>query len=158
LRGRGDTAPAWLKGLREEARANFERLRLPTVRQEARRFTNVAPIADGAFRLADGTPTHAPALVTRTAVPDAIRIVLLNGRFAPELSRLGAVPAGLKVGSLATAIAQGVPECKMLGQQPFDQDAFSALNTAFLEDGALVSVRKGAVIDTPVHIVVVNGG
>lgn len=158
LRGRGETAPGWLKDLRERARASFERLGFPTVRQEEWRFTNVAPIANGAFRLAEGTPTNGAALVSRTSVPDAIRLVLLNGRFAPELSRLGEVPSGLKVGSLATAVAQGAPECTLLGQQPFDVHPFAALNTAFLEDGALVSVRKGAVIDTPVHIVVVTGG
>jgi Fe-S cluster assembly protein SufD len=158
LRGRGETAPAWLKDLRERARTNFERLGFPTVRQEEWRFTNVSPIANGAFKLAEGTPTNAAALVSRTAVPGAIRVVLLNGRFAPELSRLGDIPSGLKVGSLATAVAQGVPECTVLGQQPFDAHPFAALNTAFLEDGALVSVRKGALIDTPVHVVVVTGG
>ncbi len=156
--GRGETAPAWLRDLRARARDSFERQGFPTVRQEAWRFTNVAPIAKTAFRLAEGTPTNAAALVSRTAVPNAIRVVLLNGRFAPELSRLADMPAGLKAGSLATAIAQGAPECTVLGQQPIDEQAFAALNTAFLEDGALVAVRKGAVIDTPVHIIVVTGG
>jgi Fe-S cluster assembly protein SufD len=83
---------------------------------------------------------------------------LLNGRFAPELSDLAAVPVGLKIGSLATAIAQGAPECSRLGQQPVEGQPFAALNTAFLEDGALIVVRKGAVIETPIHLIVIAGG
>ena len=35
---------------------------------------------------------------------------------------------------------------------------FAALNTAFLEDGALISVRKGAVIEPSVHVVIITGG
>ena len=93
------------------------------------------------------------------AVPGAVaRLVLLNGRFAPELSRLGGLPSGLKVGSLATAIAQGAPECAALGQQPIDDAPFAALNSAFLEDGALIVSRKGLVVEGPIHVIVLSGG
>jgi Fe-S cluster assembly protein SufD len=158
VRSRGEAAPSWVKDLRARAWARFQALGMPTTRQEAWRFTNVAPVASTPFKLAEGTPTNAAALVSRTAVPGAVRVVLLNGRFAPELSQLGDAPPGLKAGSLATAIAQGAPECGGLGQQPFDAHPFAALNTAFLEDGALVVVRKGAVIAPPVHVIVVTGG
>ncbi len=158
LRGRGEAAPAWLQALREKARVRFEGLGFPTTRQEEWRFTNVAPIAGTPFTLAEGTPTNASSLVTRTGIAGAIRVVLLNGRFSPELSQLADMPAGLKVGSLATAMAQGAPECAALGRQVADTHAFAALNTAFLEDGALISVRKGAVIEAPVHVIVAAGG
>lgn len=158
VRGRGDAAPAWLKALRGQARDAFERLGFPTTRQEEWRFTNVSAIAQTAFKLPEGTPTNPAPLVSRVAVPGAVRLVLLNGRFAPELSDLTTMPVGLKVGSLAAAIAQGAPECSALGLQPIDAQPFAALNTAFLEDGALIVVRKGAVIETPVHVIIIAGG
>lgn len=159
MRGRGEVAPSWLKALRDNARDQFERTGFPTTRQEDWRFTNVAAIATTPFRLPEGTPTNASAVVARVAVPGAVRLVLLNGRFAPELSDLTMVPVGLKIGSLAAAIAQGAPECAALGKVALvDGKPFVALNTAFLEDGALVSVRKGAVIETPVHLVIITGG
>ena len=46
-------------------------------------------------------------MVSRVAVPGAVRLVLLNGRFAPELSDLTTVPVGLKIGSLAAADRAG---------------------------------------------------
>ncbi len=157
-KGRGDLAPAWLKTLRARGRDIFEEVGFPTTRQEEWRFTNVSPIATTPFKLADGLPTNAASMVSRVTVPDAVRLVLLNGRFAPELSDLTKAPVGLKIGSLAAAIASGTPECAQLGQLPLDAQPFAALNAAFLDDGALIVVRKGAVVETPVHIVIITGG
>jgi len=42
-------APAWLKDLREGGIARFSDLGFPHVKQEAWRFTSVAPIAEGSF-------------------------------------------------------------------------------------------------------------
>ncbi|MBM3780313.1 MAG: Fe-S cluster assembly protein SufD [Acidobacteria bacterium] len=158
LRGRGDAAPARVRTLREQGLARFQSMGFPSTRDEAWRFTNVQALTSTPFRLGDGVPTNPMPLVQRVALPGAVRLVLLNGRFAPELSDLSAVPTGLKVGSLATALAQGAPECSHLGEAPMDAHPFAALNTAFLEDGALIAIRKGAVIDTPIHIVVITGG
>lgn len=158
VRGRGEAAPDWVKDVRNRARDVFERAGFPTTRQEAWRFTNVAPIAGTPFRLADGVPTNAAHIVSRVAVPGAVRLVLLNGRFAPELSDLTTIPVGLKIGSLAAAIAQGAPECTVLGRREVEGEPFAALNTAFLEDGALVSLRKGAVIEPPIQIMIIAGG
>jgi Fe-S cluster assembly protein SufD len=155
---RGEIAPSWLKTLRARGRDAFEQTGFPTTRQEEWRFTNVSPVATTSFRLADELPTNAGSTVARVAVPRSARLVLLNGRFAPELSDFTTVPVGLKIGSLAAGIASGTPECSRLGQQPIDGNAFAALNTAFLDDGALISVRKGAVIGTPVHVVIITGG
>jgi Fe-S cluster assembly protein SufD len=134
-------------------------LGFPTVRQEEWRFTNVAPIAEVPFRLAEKTPTNAAELTQRVKIADgAARIVILNGQFAPELSSLDKLPRGLVAGSLANAIAHKRPELAHLGQTPWEQAPFVALNTAFLEDGAFVAIAANAVIEQPIHIIVINGG
>jgi Fe-S cluster assembly protein SufD len=159
MQGRGASAPAWLRDLRARGAARFAALGFPTVRQEEWRFTNVAPIADTAFRLAEKTPTNAADLVARVKVPDAAaRIVILNGQFAPELSSLDKLPRGLVAGSLANAIAHNRPEVACLGQAAWEHAPFMALNTAFLEDGAFVVIAANAVIERPIHIIVINGG
>jgi Fe-S cluster assembly protein SufD len=157
--GRGASAPAWLRELRERGASRFAALGFPTVRQEEWRFTNVAPIADTPFRLAEKTPTNAAELTARVRIgQSAARIVILNGHFAPELSSLDKLPRGLVAGSLANAIAHGRPEVAHLAQTPWEQAPFVALNTAFLEDGAFVAIAANAVIEQPVHIIVINGG
>jgi Fe-S cluster assembly protein SufD len=159
LQGRGDAAPAWLRDLRARAAARFADRGFPTTREEEWRFTSVAPIAEAQFRLAETTPTNAAALVSRVAVPRcAARLVILNGRFAPELSSLDTAPKGLVAGSLASAIASHRPEVAHLGQIAGEQAPFAALNTAFLDDGVLVAVAANTVVREPIHIVVVTGG
>jgi Fe-S cluster assembly protein SufD len=156
---RGAAAPPWLRELRTRGAERFSATGFPTVRQEEWRFTNVAPIADTAFRLADAAPTNAAQLVNQVAIPSAAaRIVILNGHFAPELSKADGVTAGMVAGSLARAAADGAPDIAHLGQLARDTTPFVALNTAFLEDGAFIAIPAGAVVEAPVHIVVVNGG
>src|SRR2546421_12896921 len=46
-------APAWMKNLREGAVARFGDLGFPNMKQEAWRFTSVAPIAETTFELAN---------------------------------------------------------------------------------------------------------
>jgi len=159
MRGRGTAAPPWLRALRERGASRFAELGFPTVRQEEWRFTNVAPIADTPFRLADAAPTNASELVSRVAIPStAARIVVLNGRFAPELSHVDGLRHGLIARSMAGAIADNAPEAAHLGQLPWERSPFVALNTAFLEDGAFIVIAANTVLDAPIHVVVVNGG
>lgn len=157
--GRGASSPAWLRELRARGASRFAALGFPTVRQEEWRFTNVSAIAETPFRLAEKTPTNAAELTARVRIPDtAARIVILNGQFAPELSSLDNLPKGLVAGSLASAIAHNRPELAHLGQVAWEHAPFIALNTAFLEDGAFIAIAGNAVIDKPIHVVIINGG
>jgi len=62
--------PAWLKDLREGGITRFGDLGFPNMKQEAWRFTSVAPIAEGAFELAK-PPARVPTLtkMERTVSP-----------------------------------------------------------------------------------------
>ncbi len=147
--------PSWLRLLREEAFARFAALGFPTTRQEEWRFTNVSPIAERAFPLADP-----PAAVVDDGRAEPFRvagcaeIVFVNGRFAPGLSGLVGLPAGVSVRSLSTVLStapSGVSE--HLGRHAaFQNQAFVALNTAFAFDGALVETAPNAVVDRPLHL------
>ncbi|MGQ0732433.1 MAG: Fe-S cluster assembly protein SufD [Acidobacteriota bacterium] len=154
----GARAPEWVRELRDRARTRFAALGFPTVRQEEWRFTNVTPVANATFRLADKAPINAVDLASRVTLPGSARLVLLNGRFAPELSVLDGLPNGVVAGSLATAIAADAPEVAHLGQMAWEQAPFIALNTAFLLDGAFIVIPADTTVETPIHIVSINGG
>lgn len=158
-KARGQGAPEWLRDLRGRAAARFGAIGFPTVRQEEWRFTNVSPIADAAFRIDDGVPTNAAELVRRVSFAGAAaRLVILNGRFSPELSSLGDVPAGVTAISLAEAIARNHPACAHLERSPIEDRPFVALNTAFLHDGVVIEIPKDLVMTAPIHVVVLGGG
>jgi Fe-S cluster assembly protein SufD len=156
---RGQAAPEWLNALRARAAARFGALGFPTVRNEDWRFTNVTPIAETTFRLGESAPTNAADMVRRVSFAGAAaRLVLLNGRFSPELSRIEDLPAGVTAMSLAAAIQQQHPACAQLERSPIDDRAFVALNTAFLYDGVLIEIPAGLVMTAPIHVVVLGGG
>jgi Fe-S cluster assembly protein SufD len=148
--------PAWLRGLRERGFARFCEVGFPTTKNEDWRFTNVNAIAQTPFQLArDARRSEATYSDTLDAcrIPGAAcQLVFLNGRFASELSDLGNLPPGVRVGSLAQAIAQdGASLEPHLGQYlNIERDAFSALNTAFIEDGAYVYLPRGTVLEAPI--------
>src|SRR3954469_17126662 len=151
--------PRWLQDLRDRGAARFAALGFPTARDEEWRFTNIAPIANAEFLPAtEAAPVteHSLAGVVYSDAPN--RIVVLNGRFAPQLSRVNALPAGVRVGSLAAAVAEHaevVP--RYLGQlADFGTKAFTALNTALAVDGLYVHIPDGVVVSDPLHLVFVS--
>src|SRR6267143_276995 len=81
-------APAWLKDLRAGAIARFGDLGFPNMKQEAWRFTSVAPIAEGSFELAQA-PTRVPTLeeIRPFLLLEAgYRLVFVDGFFQRSLS------------------------------------------------------------------------
>lgn len=155
----GKTAPgpklAWLKRLREDAFARFCEAGFPSTKDEDWRFTNVAPIARTVFRPARAAKLTAAQAAAFQSLPNtAATLVFVNGRCAPELSDTAALPKGVTVASLREEI-ETHPERleKHLGRYADKQrDAFVALNTAFLADGAYVHVPRGVVVDAPIYL------
>ncbi len=152
----GAEGPAWLRHMRRDAFAKFEQLGFPTPRDEDWHFTSVAPISESDFRLAQPTTTvRLEQLAPFTfGATDWCRIVFVNGRFAAELSSVGALPSGVRVIDMATAWREDEALLeRFVGKiTSLDDKAFTALNTAFMYDGALVHIGKDVVARTPIHI------
>ena len=150
-------APAWLVALRARGLARFGEVGFPTTRLEDWRFTSVAPILETPFVLARaGARAPAPADLAAYLLPGAgrHRLVFVDGRFAPALSLAAGLPAGVTVTSLADALARDPERVQAhLGSSGADAvSAFSALNTAFLADGAYVHVAAGTILAEPLQV------
>jgi Fe-S cluster assembly protein SufD len=150
--------PQWLTKIREGALASFERLGFPTTKLEQWRFTSVAPITERIFAPAvDGIAGVHPSLIAPIG-GGAATAVLVNGRFAPKLSSLDRLPKGVHVTDLETALSTnpGLVEPYLGRLAGTDSHAFTALNTAFLRDGVVVSVAPHAIVDVPVEVIFVS--
>jgi Fe-S cluster assembly protein SufD len=88
------------------------------------------------------------------------RLVFVNGLASPELSGLHGLPAGARVESLANAVQHDdeVLHAHLSRYVRYQEHSFVALNTAFIEDGALVLIPKGAVVEEPIYLVFVSTG
>jgi len=159
LESRPQGGPRWLEDLRSRAAARFSALGLPTVRDEDWRFTNVTPIGAIDFTPADPVSGAAEHLAGVAYADAPLRLIIVNGRFDSTLSRLKGLPAGVHVGSLASALVDHADIVqRYFGQlADFSSRSFAALNTAFVQDGAFVHVAEGAVLDRPIHIVFMSG-
>jgi Fe-S cluster assembly protein SufD len=154
-------SPKWLLPLRKAGLAQFEKLGLPTVAQEDWRFTNTAAIAKLPFHpvLQPTAETEAEILVNNVfAGQTGSRLVFVNGHFAPGLSAVGSLPAGVKVGSLAGALqADAAFLEQQLGKYAGTaENGFRALNQAFFLDGGFVHVGAGKTVAEPIQFVYVS--
>src|SRR5687767_13383485 len=104
LEERPQGGPRWLQDLRERGASRFSLLGFPTTRDEEWRFTSVAPIATRDFRPAPQGSMTADELTAFLYADAPHRVVIVNGRYSPELSRVSGLPTGMHFGSLAAAI------------------------------------------------------
>lgn len=148
----------WLTALREKAVESFQGLPFPTTRDEEWKYTNVAPVLRTQFRQMldlDLSGVTAKRLESLT-FPEAngSRLVFVNGIYAAELSSTSGLPAGVLVSNLAE-LTPGNPAgaTERLGSlASYEQDAFTALNTALIGDGAAVFLPRGQTIEQPIHL------
>jgi Fe-S cluster assembly protein SufD len=143
----------WLGRLRQQAIDRYAELGFPTLQDEEWRFTNLAPLAQVDFQLADSGDRRIAQAVLRDVVlgtgPGA-RLVFVNGRPDASLSRLG--DTGIIIQNFGeTSDKELQPWLTQLARH--DEHAFVALNTAYLRDGAFVHIPDGKTIGEPVHIV-----
>ncbi len=146
-----------LHAIRKAAINRFGKLGFPTSRHEEWRFTSISPIAREKFQVAPrsvaGFPT--PLEIDRVSLPglSVPRLVFVDGNFSEKLS---SPPPGVTAGNLADAPADQISE-NLARIAPYDTEAFTALNTGFLRDGAFISVAAGKIVDTLVLMYLSTG-
>jgi Fe-S cluster assembly protein SufD len=159
---RRSTDAGWLTGIRRTALDRFAALGIPTTQDEEWRFTSVAPIGDARFALAHNgarSVRRADVDLFQWSGPRSATLVFVNGRYVHELSEIGRLPAGVRVGALSSAMeTRDAAGASFTRVADADRHAFTALNTAFLADGAVISVADGVVLPAPVHVVFLSAG
>jgi Fe-S cluster assembly protein SufD len=145
---------AWLGALRAGALERAHSLRLPTLRDEDWRFTDLAPLYALAFKPAARAATPAGLGLEPVIAPEAAaRIVFVDGQFVPALSSRSG--DGITVATLGAALDThaGLLEAHLGQHAGFRDDAFRAINTAHLTDGAVVFAPRGVASSAPIQLV-----
>ncbi len=146
---------AWLNRLRADAVDRVGALTVPTTRDEEWRFTDISPLTKAPFQPARSAPRLELANIEHFILPEAAaRLTFVDGVYAPQLSfnKTGVIVENLAPG----VIPQGAMLAAHLGRYAgFQHNAFAALNTAFLQDGALIVAPRNAVVAAPIHLLFV---
>ncbi|MDH3519995.1 MAG: Fe-S cluster assembly protein SufD [Myxococcales bacterium] len=149
--------PPWLGALRARAIAAFAERGLPSTRMEEWHYTNVAALA---ALHCEAPPRGAP--VSREQLESLAfplfacsLYAFVDGRFEPALSAPLTFPGGSRVDSLAALRAGAAERVEPYLGRLVDVKShpFAALNTAFLDDGAVVHAPRGSHAEQPVHVV-----
>jgi len=155
-------SPSWLAPIRESALSRFNKIGFPTIREEEWRFTNVAPFLKDPLHFAleptrDGvTPEKLSQFFLGPETKGEL-LVFVNGFFSKELSPLTLSPGGGEgrargIGSLAEALEKSPETAKRYLSKiaPYEKNGFTALNTAFFQDGAFVHIPEGETLTQPI--------
>jgi Fe-S cluster assembly protein SufD len=148
----------WLNALRADALEHANALSVPTPRDEEWRFTDLSPLYKTSVQRAEAAAALAPAEVAGFEVPEAgCRLTFVDGHFAAALSTPLAQD-GVTVRPLAAALAEHDPVVQehLARYVALSDDPFTAINTAWLQDGVLVRVAKGRATPAPVHLLFVS--
>jgi Fe-S cluster assembly protein SufD len=151
--------PKWLTESRRRGLSRFAELGFPNRRSEAWRYLDLRALEERPLPAA-GVGRDGPGAEVRVRLASVIcpaagqRLVLVDGRFAPELSHVESMP-GVWFGSIAEALRER-PEIlrRSLASMPDDATRpFAALNAALFADGFVLDVEPGIGLDQPVEIV-----
>ncbi len=143
---------AWLADLRNRAMKRFRALGFPSTRDEEWKYTSVEAVRKAPLRIADSSGADTVRSPAPFAAAGWDRYELAfpgTGNGAG-----GARSDGVFIGPLADAVDARLPwvESHLARHADYEDHAFRALNTAFMEDGAAVRLDPGRTLDKPVHL------
>ncbi len=153
--------PGWLTEKRLQAWRSFESLPMPTLRDEAWRYTDISDV-----RIEDFLPyASSPDLKSEDDLPDAVRGLIREGeensallvqhnsettysRVDEELASKGVIFTDLHT---ALAEHEELVKEKLFGLVPADYDKFAALSAAAFAGGSFLYVPRGVEVEVPIQ-------
>lgn len=143
--------------LREQAQTALGALAMPTLHDEAWRFTNLAPLHRLKFKSALAASGLQRDDITPFCLDEAAcQLVFVDGVYAPQLSSPENAD-GVLVTDLPTAMDTHADAlaAQLGSHQMLGENVFAAVNTAFLQEAAVVVVPSHVALDAPVHLLFV---
>jgi Fe-S cluster assembly protein SufD len=153
--------PGWLTEKRLEAWGFFEKIPMPTLRDEAWRYTDISDV-----RVEDFVPyAPSPDATNEEDLPEAVQTLIKEGeensallvqhnsetalvRVDEELSRKGVIFTDLHT---ALEEHEGLIKEKLFGLVPMHYDKFAALNAAVISGGPFLYVPRGVDVEVPIQ-------
>ncbi|MFC1664462.1 Fe-S cluster assembly protein SufD [Pseudomonadota bacterium] len=150
----------WLDNLRAASLDHFQNLGFPSTRNEDWKYTDLRGMLRHRFSLASLPVADDAIEHLLNNLPDAHRLVFIDGEFAPTHSSVDHLESGLELINIAVKLEADPDSIKQhLGScADIDQKAFAALNTAFIKDGAFVRINKGCLVEKPIDLVFIASG
>lgn len=144
---------AWLSQARRAALDWFSQRGYPTARDEDWKYTHAGVIERRFMGTATVPGTATAGQVGALALGElpCHLVVFVDGRFDATYSSIGGLPGGVSIRSLREVLAQDAARLEpLLAGEP--AHAFAALNLAFMTDGVVIELGRGAIVERPIHV------
>jgi Fe-S cluster assembly protein SufD len=142
----GSQVPSSFEKLRVKSTTDLEGLHFPTTKEEYWKYTRTGQIANKEWSFSK--PAHAD--LPESLPTSKYRMVFVNGRYDENRSILpnhkGLSVSTFSNSDLGSTIALG------------ENDIFRAMNTAFPQDGYVISLEKGKIIEENIQMVFLYSG
>ncbi len=148
--------PEWLKTLRQTAFNHFTENGFPTTKNEEWKYTSVSSEQLAVSRSEQLAINSEKITALLAKIEIGNRVVFVDGIFNSELTTLEDLPEGVKIQSFADSFEDEKFKANLSKFVEYDFNGFTALNTAFVNEGVFIHVPKNTKIETPVHIVFIS--
>jgi len=147
----------WLNQSRDGALDAFASTGFPTPRNEDWKYTRVTPIEKRSFKFAQANDIDVQAKdVARFQLGDldCEQLVFVDGRYVDALSRRNVTESGTRITTLESAMnaSSQLLESHLGHYAGTIGQPFSALNTAFMTDGAVIHTKNRGADQKPIHL------
>ncbi len=154
------SSPILLKSIRKEALERFSLTKFPTTKDEEWRFTNILPLLKYSFDpIVDKHELNVKD-ISNFKLKDSFKnhIVFVDGIFSEELSASNSLDKLVIVKNLSIACKEDQELFKKHFSKyaHFQDNAFTALNSAYIKDGAFISVPDNISVEEPILVLFIS--
>ena len=151
----------WFSKQRQSAFNIFQESGFPSTKKENWKYTDVKPIAKNLFsNIANGNivinDDEIDAILFKEL--ECIELVFVNGAYSEKYSNIKNLPNELTIKNMANALVDDEDFLKKHLSQYANDDSssFTALNTAFIQDGAYINVPSDLILERPISITYIS--
>ncbi|BBC24014.1 Fe-S cluster assembly protein SufD [Pseudanabaena sp. ABRG5-3] len=152
----------FVSNLRQLASDRLATLSFPTTKDEEWKYTDVSALGSLPFANQPAIASrnaNLEALIANNIAPESLGncLVFVNGKYRKDLSDTSDVTEGLVIGTLESLGDRILPKLRShLAQHPDANDFFASLNTACMEDVAIILAPKNLVVENPVQLLFIS--
>ena len=151
----------WFLKQRQSAFDIFQESGFPNTRVEDWKYTDVRPIAKNTFsNITESNVASDNNEIDEILIKDldCVNLVFINGTYSEKYSDIKNISSKIVIKSMADALINDESLLKKHLTKHINQElnSFTALNTAFIQDGAYINISANTNIDKPINITYIS--
>jgi Fe-S cluster assembly protein SufD len=132
------------KGIQQKAEENFASVGLPNKKTEDFKYTPIRSYLQEDYMAKSGSASIKQSEIEHLLEDDFISVVIVNGKYIPEYSKLKRLPEGVTIKGLFTALEEGNEAAIKQFNSGLEKttNSLAMLNTALASDGIFISIPE----------------